>query len=424
MKKYIIRLGGVLVASALFINLLAVPGLAGRQAQATGLAQSIVAAAPETEENPTSAQAAVVEIDSTQDLAAAIAGQEDGQVWKIAEGVYRLAQEHLDQYAHWDAPGQGGWYLPLYADDLTILGEGQVVVTSTVECENGAWASQDFVSVWGDGITIDGVDFQSKYVPNKAIEIMGKDFTLRNCAILPVAHPDGEQGEVFSGSIFFNPNNEAGDLGNATLEHVYLHAYVSASAAKAGTLNVRDVTMDATGNIWGVWGTGYGPGLVGNVYGEIENVRYLVDESAILSDILDSGSAYAADTKPGTTIVFAPGVYELTTPLTIGKDVTLVGAGMESTIFRAAAEPAVLLQVAGGDVDFSMSGIYVQGVEHNSHNNSSAVQIGSNGAPNTGRIVIEGCRFSDFTKNSITVLRHTGRNIGNSLRRYSTTRRN
>lgn len=133
------------------------------------------------------------------------------------------------------------------------------------------------------------------------------------------------------------------------------------------------------------------------------DVRYLVDEGAVLSDILDSSSPYAADTKPGTTVVFAPGVYELGAPLTIGQDVSLVGAGREETVFQAGAEPTVLLQVAGGDVDFSMSGIYVKGVDGNSHNNSSALQIGTNSSPNTGEIVIEACRFSDFTKNSITV---------------------
>ena len=103
---------------------------------------------------------AVVEIYSVEDLAAAIAGQKAGQTWKIAAGVYSLTQDHLNQYAHWDAPGQGGWYFPLYADRLTLVGEGQVVITSAVESANGAWATQDFVSVWGDGITIDGVEYE------------------------------------------------------------------------------------------------------------------------------------------------------------------------------------------------------------------------------------------------------------------------
>lgn len=412
MRRATTRFWSVVLICTMFMSLPPVGALAEETTEPLALTETTgglsQTAADDFQSSPgTGADArsddAVVEIYSVEDLAAAIAGQKAGQTWKIAAGVYSLTQDHLNQYAHWDAPGQGGWYFPLYADRLTLVGEGRVVITSAVESANGAWATQDFVSVWGDGITIDGVDFQSKSVPNKAIEIMGRDFTLKNCTILPVVHPDGENGEVFSGSIFFNPINDQGDLGDSTLENVYLHGYISASAADAGTLHVRNVTLDATNNIWSVWGTGYGPGLVGDVYGQIENVKYLVDEGAILSDILDSNSPYAADTKPGTTIVFAAGTYELNSALTIGKDLALVGAGWERTVFQAAAEPVVLLQVSGGAVDFSMSGIHVKGVDSNSHNNSSGIQIGTNGTPNTGQIVIEKCKFSDFTKNSITV---------------------
>ena len=66
----------------------------------------------------------------------------------------------------------GRLVFPSVRRSFDLVGEGQVVITSAVESANGAWATQDFVSVWGDGITIDGVDFQSKSVPNKAIEIM------------------------------------------------------------------------------------------------------------------------------------------------------------------------------------------------------------------------------------------------------------
>ena len=244
------------------------------------------------------ASSSIVEIRDADDLAA----QQDGQTWIIHEGIYNLTEKHLEQYASWDAPGQGGWYFPLHADDLTLLGTGRVVITSQVESENGAWATQDFVSVWGDNITIDGVNFQCKNVPNKAVEIMGRSFTLKNATLLPVVHPDGENGEVFSGSIYFNPANPEKDVGSALIENVTLHAYISASAARQGTVAVDQVTMDATNNIWSVWGTGYGPGLVGDIFGPVAGVTYLVDPGAVLKDILDVSSPYSADTKPGTTI--------------------------------------------------------------------------------------------------------------------------
>lgn len=273
------------------------------------------------------ASSAIVEIRDADDLAAAVAAQQNGQTWIIHEGIYNLTEKHLEQYASWDAPGQGGWYFPLHADDLTLLGTGRVVITSQVESENGAWATQDFVSVWGDNITIDGVNFQCKNVPNKAVEIMGRSFTLKNATLLPVVHPDGENGEVFSGSIYFNPANPEKDVGSALIENVTLHAYISASAARQGTVAVDQVTMDATNNIWSVWGTGYGPGLVGDIFGP----------------------------------------------------------------------------VAGGEVDLSLSGIHLKGVSGNTHNNSSAIQVGTNASPSAGQVSIKNCRFSDFTKNSITV---------------------
>lgn len=244
MKKSTTRFYSALLVCAMLAGLLPANAAAGEEPFA---AQAGAAAAPgkgfrQPDAGKAQAEAAaeagreVIEIDSADGLAAAIAGQQAGQTWKLAPGVYELTQAHLDLYAHWDAPGQGGWYFPLYADGLTLLGQGEVVVTTEVQSQNGVWATQDFVSVWGDGITIDGVDFGSKSEPNKAIEVMGKDFTLKNCTLLPVVHPDGENGEVFSGSIYFNPANEQADLGRCTLENVYLHAYISASAARAGVI--------------------------------------------------------------------------------------------------------------------------------------------------------------------------------------------
>lgn len=349
------------------------------------------------------ASSAIVEIRDADDLAAAVAAQQNGQTWIIHEGIYNLTEKHLEQYASWDAPGHGGWYFPLHADDLTLLGTGRVVITSQVESENGAWATQDFVSVWGDNITIDGVNFQCKNVPNKAVEIMGRSFTLKNATLLPVVHPDGENGEVFSGSIYFNPANPEKDVGSALIENVTLHAYISASAARQGTVAVDQVTMDATNNIWSVWGTGYGPGLVGDIFGPVAGVTYLVDPGAVLKDILDASSPYSADTKPGTTIRFSAGTYLLDAALTVDKGLVLTGEGPDVTVFQALGELPVLLQVAGGEVDLSLSGIHLKGVSGNTHNNSSAIQVGTNASPSAGQVSIKDCRFSDFTKNSITV---------------------
>ena len=295
----------------------------------------------------------VVNIQTVDQLAAAIKKQQDGQTWNIAAGTYTLTQTQLDVYKDWKNPGessQGGWYFPLYADDLTINGIGDVTITSDVATANGNWATQDFVSVWGDGITINGVDIQSKTEQNKAIEIMGQNFTLKNSTILPVVHPEAENQEVFSGSIFFNPVNEADSLGVSNLESVYLYSYVSASYASNGTLNVRNVTMDATNNMWHIWGIGYGPALTGNVYGEVSNVTYIIDEDAILTEILDSNYEYASDTKPGTTIKLTEDI-ALTEKLTINKDVTIDGQG--HTITGVADNDDIYIEVTGGSFNIA-----------------------------------------------------------------------
>lgn len=149
-------------------------------------------------------------ITNASELADAVANQQPNETWKLAEGTYNLTQAHLDQYKAWNEPGQGNWYFPIHEEGITIIGEGDVTVTSDVESKNGAWATQDFISVWADNVTIDNVDILSKKEQNKAIEVMAKNFTLKNSEIKKV-NEDG------SGSIYFNAINDEKDIGNATI---------------------------------------------------------------------------------------------------------------------------------------------------------------------------------------------------------------
>ena len=154
-------------------------------------------------------------INNTEDLSNAIANQKPNQIWKIKEGIYDLTEIELNKYKDWKNPetsSQGGWYFPIYEDNITIIGEVDVTITSSVKSENGTWATQDFLSIWGDNITINNIDFKSKRTANKAIEIMGKNFTLKNSAIKDLSY--GNSSKVFSGSIYFNPLNSEKDIGN------------------------------------------------------------------------------------------------------------------------------------------------------------------------------------------------------------------
>ncbi len=262
-----------------------------------------------------------VEISNTDQLSDAIANQKEGQTWVIKPGTYTLTQEDLDKYATWKNPGnssQPNWYFPIHENDITIIGETdasgeRVVITSEVESPNGVWSSQDFISVWSDGVSIDNVDIKSKTEPNKAIEIFGKDFSLKNSTIIAVEHPKSTSGKVFSGSIYFNPLNAEDSIGNAVIENVYMYAFISASQVTAGNLTVTDVTMDFSNNRWSEryanGEVGYGPGIIDpeikdNFNVTTEGITYLVDNDAVWEELLSENYAYYSDTKPGTVIKF------------------------------------------------------------------------------------------------------------------------
>ncbi len=246
-----------------------------------------------------------IEITNVDELSNAIVNQKSNQIWKIKNGIYNLTEQELNKYKNWKNPGtssQGNWYFPIYEDNITLIGEGNVTITSSVETANGTWATQDFVSIWGDNITINNINFSSKKSQNKAIEIMGKNFILKNSTIKEVIYDNSSNNKVFSGSIYFNPLNNEKDIGNCLLENVYIFAYISASQAQKGNLDVLNLTLNFTNNVWSEWGEGYGPSLIGDVYGKTENITYIVDNNVIWNELVSLDYIYSQDTKPGTII--------------------------------------------------------------------------------------------------------------------------
>ena len=250
-------------------------------------------------------------ISSVGQLSDAIRDQKAGEVWYIKPGTYTLTQEDLDKYATWKNPGnspKSGWYFPIHVDNLSIIGETgendkRVIITTDVVTPNGALPTQSFIAVWSDGVSIDNIDIKSKTVQNKAFEIFGKDFSLKNSKIMAVEYPEAE-GKVYSDSIFFNPWGDDDSVGNAVLENIYMYAFISASYATAGNIDVSNITMDFSNNTWSKWGMGFGPALVGNIYGKVEGITYLVDNDAVWEEIISAASPYYGDTKAGTVIKF------------------------------------------------------------------------------------------------------------------------
>lgn len=219
-------------------------------------------------------------IDSTEELAEAIATQTEGETWYISAGEYCLTKNDLSKYADIKpgTSGQGNWYFPIIEDGISIIGQGDVTITTDYETQNGVWASQDFISVWGDNVTIDNVDILSKKEQNKAIEVMGKDFTLKNSTIKKV----DENG---SGSIIFNSQDSAGDIGSAVLENVTLYSWVSTNYSETGTLTADNVTIDFRDNSYaGYYDEAYGYGWCPGIFNSSSNVKVNNTDMTILVD--------------------------------------------------------------------------------------------------------------------------------------------
>ena len=156
-----------------------------------------------------------IEIDSDDKLVNAIKNQADGQIWTIKEGTYTL-NPGTDIYE-----SQTGWFFPIVANDLNIVGEGDVTIKAGTDVANGAWASQNFVTIWGNNVTIDNVTLISQVdpssdMPNKVVEILGDNTVLLN--ITTESNMDEETDvEDFSGTIYIGASGINTVLHNVTL---------------------------------------------------------------------------------------------------------------------------------------------------------------------------------------------------------------
>ena len=170
-------------------------------------------------------------IEDIDDLTAAIKEQADGQTWIIKSGTYDLPRDNVTE-----VQGQTGWYMAITADNITIKGEGMPVLTSTTESANGAWASQNLITIFGDDVTLDGFVIKSKVEANKAIEVLGQDSTLQN---LEIRYNEANE-EKFSGSVYYN-----GDIGDAELKNVIIEkAWLSTGSVTTGKIDMENVAVD------------------------------------------------------------------------------------------------------------------------------------------------------------------------------------
>ena len=266
-----------------------------------------------------------IQIASSADLIKAIREQKAGQTWVLATGEYDVSDDCIDLQANINNH-ESGFVFPIFVDDLTIRGEGDVTITSTYDPNTGNWSGQNFITISGEGVTIENVKLQGNPNTfyggqcNKVIELIdgGKSLTVKDVDLLPIEAEDGTQN---SGSIYIS----VADAGETVIEDVTMSSWISASTATAGTIAVTNVTQDFTNNTYAgysdaTYGYAWNPGVSGTVV-TAENLVIQVDNNAnFVKQISDN-------LRPGTVV-------ELTEDIEVDEmvyittdDVTIRGNG-------------------------------------------------------------------------------------------------
>lgn len=277
-------------------------------------------------------------IATVAELEAAIRAQADGQIWYIKNGTY----DH-GRFDDLTVSGQTGWYFPITANNLTIIGESRqgTIITSTVQSANGAWASQDHVSVWGNGVTISNLTIKPKITTNKTIEVMGKDFSLRNVSFVQ----RDEAPYQFAGSLYFNPQNAQKDIGSALVDNVLINdAWIScgSTVVTAGTLTLSDTTIDFRGSAYAPYGYG-----VISKNDAVIRVQPGSNFTVYVDDTMLNVQAHAIDRMPqGGSIVLKQGTYYVTAPLNVPSGVLVDSSQATINVVTAVVDSDATLRTA------------------------------------------------------------------------------
>ena len=192
-----------------------------------------------------------ITISDVTELCDAIDGQADGQAWTIEAGDYGLGQCNIIT-----AQGQTGWYLPITASNLTINGIGNPTIYGSGFTIDGSYNTQNLVTIFGDNVTIDGLTLMPKVQPNKTIEVLGNNFTLKNSTITPNTKVDPllydnitniqDRADLreWGGSIYFSHN------GNHLLENVTIvNGGISAGVSTGANVTVVNTALNYTTNV-------------------------------------------------------------------------------------------------------------------------------------------------------------------------------
>lgn len=262
-------------------------------------------------------------MDSAAELTSAIDAQANDQTWIIKAGTYDLPQNMTtlrdESGKVVTTGGQAGWYLPLAASNLTIIGENNPILTSTTSSENGAWASQNFVTVFGDSVKISGVTLKTKEEANKVIEVVGDNFVLDNAIIEPNTYN-------FAGSIYFSNPGKTATISNTLLNYGRIGGLTGATEATINLTNdqinfagaaYKDPAKDgnAEDDLWGYYRD--------NSNGTAAKVN-ATNLKVTMSNAMGTDLQDAINMLPsGTTVELAAGTYNVPNGFTVPYGVTL-----------------------------------------------------------------------------------------------------
>lgn len=253
-----------------------------------------------------------VTITNLTELRSAIENQADGQTWTIQPGSYGLAP-----FAGITVNGQTGWHFPVTANNLTIIGVGNPTIYGTGYTKNGNHSSQNLITVFGNEVTIDGLTFMPKIEPNKTLEVLGSDFTLRNSVFTPNTLTDqteydsvswGTEAKQWGGSLYFS------HAGNHTVENVTIkNSGISYRYSPSGTnIELTNVVLEYYTHFDWINSYRYSSGFnnAGSIVSGTPQVIYHIDST------LDNLDSVLASMQDGDVI-------ELDSDLTTGEQITL-----------------------------------------------------------------------------------------------------
>ena len=382
---------------------------------------------------------APVMIATDEDLVNAIKNQANGQTWVFTQAGeydaynaenYSADKSGLTNYnqkfgGYVDEKQeiynyQGEYAFPIFVDNLTIKAasglDGQVTLTSSMTPDStygGVACYQNFITVAGDNVTIDGVNIKANQngyyenVANKAIEVIGQNFILKNSDLIALTAEKNGKTIQNSGSIYFS----SVDAGDSVIENVNLCSWIS-GRHQSGHVSVTNVTEDYTNhNKAGVAGYTYGVSYnnAGDV--DVSNLTVIVDNTSNLSEQVFS-SPYIPD---GTTVQLAPGTYS--NNINIDKSITLKGANANESVITGT------ITINNPSLDVVIDGLKFETTGHimsSSNNQGTNLTIQNCVADGLSNTFVYTSGSNDARMGEITVKNNKVTNIiGNNLSAFN-----